>query len=321
MEPAPVLMPAPAIVEDRSKPVVIRPPEVNGAHDYAIIGFVLVFLYVLPWFIIVLTIGALGLLASPYIPSSVILPPVLPAWLAGIPLIGTLLSILTFPGVGLPPVWFAYLGFGVIGLLAAIIFLAILYFSTVRNISRGRYERARGAALFFAVLFTIPVFLVLVAPLSFFPTVLLLLPAFFFYMTYGRLGEVIAKYGPVAVLGEAVPGAAMAGPPPPPPPMAFAGPPGAPMPPMGGPMMGGPPMVGQCQVDRWVNFRRDRWACQLLQLPRQRQRHLCAPRAVGTYTTQRTTDDGTAKPATTHLATDLSELLQLPYSSQVRTIE
>ncbi|MGA2972932.1 MAG: hypothetical protein ABSE39_10000 [Candidatus Bathyarchaeia archaeon] len=244
MEPAPVLMPAPAIVEDRSKPVVIRPPEVNGAHDYAIIGFVLVFLYVLPWFIIVLTIGALGLLASPYIPSSVILPPVLPAWLAGIPLIGTLLSILTFPGVGLPPVWFAYLGFGVIGLLAAIIFLAILYFSTVRNISRGRYERARGAALFFAVLFTIPVFLVLVAPLSFFPTVLLLLPAFFFYMTYGRLGEVIAKYGPVAVLGEAVPGAAMAGPPPPPPPMAFAGPPGAPMPPMGGPMMGGPPMGG-----------------------------------------------------------------------------
>jgi hypothetical protein len=242
MEPAPISLPAPAIVEDRTKPVVIRPPEVNGAHDYAVLGYVLVFLYVLPWFIIVLTIGAFGLLASPYIPSSVVLPPVLPAWLGSIPLIGTLLLILTFPGVGLPPLWFDYLGFGVIGLLAAIIFLAIIYFGTVRNISKGRYEKARGTSLFFAVLFTIPVFLVLVAPMSFFPTVLLLLPAFFFYMTYGRLGEVIAKYGPVAVLGEAVPGAAVAGPPPPSPPVVFGGPLGAPMSPMGWPPMGGPPM-------------------------------------------------------------------------------
>lgn len=248
MEPAPVLLPAPAVIEDRSKPVVIRPPEVNGAHDYAIIGFVLVFLFFLPWFIIVLTIGAYGILASPYLSFPVILPPTLPAWLTAIPLIGPLLLILTFPGVGLPASWFVYLGFGLIGLLAAIIFLAILYFSTVRSINRGRYERARGASLFFAVLFTIPVFLVLVGPSSFFPTVLLLLPAFFYYMTYGRLGEVIAKYGPVAVLGEAVPGVGMAGPPGPPP-VPMPGPMGMPMPPMGGPMggpaMGGMPMGGQ----------------------------------------------------------------------------
>jgi hypothetical protein len=68
----------------------------------------------------------------------------------------------------------------------------------------------------------------------------LLLPAFFFFMAFGRLGEVIAKYGPVAVLGEAVPGMGMASGP--------TGPMlGAPMPPMGGPFAGGPmggPMPG-----------------------------------------------------------------------------
>ena len=233
MEPAPVFLPAPAVVEDRSKPVVIRPPEVNGAHDYAVIGYLLVFLMTIPWFIIVLTIGAFGLLASPYLPFPVILPPALPAWLTSIPLIGALLIILTFPGVGLTPSWFVYLGFGVIGLLAVLIFLTIVYFGTVSNINKGRYEKARSASLFFAVLFLIPVFLVLVAPASFFPTVVLLLPAFFFFMTYGRLGEVVAKYGPVAVLGEAVPGVGAAGGP--------SGPMlGAPMPPMGGPFAGGP---------------------------------------------------------------------------------
>ena len=296
MEPAPVFMPAPAIVEDRSKPVVIRPPEVNGAHDYAVIGYLLIFLMTIPWFVIVLTIGAFGLLASPYLPFPVILPPALPAWLATIPLIGALLIILTFPGVGLQPSWFVYLGFGAVGLLAVLIFLGIIYFGTVRNINKGRYERARAAALFFAVLFLIPVFLVLVAPTSFFPTVVLLLPAFFFFMTYGRLGEVIAKYGPVAVLGEAVPGVGMAGGPPGPmlgtpmPPMGgpFAGPAmGVPMAggPMGGPMPGGPmgqfppgqmgmpapsapaqpprtPLCPTCGRDLYYSANHRRWYCQ-----------------------------------------------------------
>jgi hypothetical protein len=234
----PVLMPAPAVVEDRSKPVVIRPPEVSSAHDYAVIGFLLVFLYSLPWFLIVLTLGAFGLLASPYLPTPVTLPPVLPAWLSSIPLIGPLLIILTFPGVGLPASWFVYLGVGVIGLIVGIVFLLIVYFATVRNINRGRYERARGGSLFFAVLFTIAVFLVLAAPTSFFPMVLLLLPAFFFYMAYGKLGEVVAKYGPVAVLGEAVPGVGMATPPPMPMPVAMPGPPVAPVAPMDGSVMG-----------------------------------------------------------------------------------
>jgi hypothetical protein len=237
MEPAPMLMPAPAIMEDRAKPVMIRPPEVNGAHDFAVIGYLLVMIYTVPWFIIVLTIGVFGLLASPYLPFPIILPPTLPAWLTSIPLIGPILTILTFPGVGLSPSWFVYLGVGVFGLLVGLLFLSFVYFGTVRAINKGRYEKARANSLFFAVLFILPIFLVLAAPLSFFPTVLLLLPAFFFFMTFGRLGEVIAKYGPVAVLGEATPGMGMAGP-------------GAPMPPLGaiaGPMMGGPmagPMVG-----------------------------------------------------------------------------
>ncbi len=241
----PVLMPAPAIVQGPAKPVIIRPPEVNGAHDYALIGYVLTSLLFIPWFIIVLVIGSYGLLASPFLPFPVILPPVLPPWLLSIPLIGPILLILTFPGIGLSPSWFVYLAFGVGGLLIATIFLGIVYFGAVRNITKGRYEKARGWCLLFAVLYMIPVFLVLVAPLSFFPTAILLLPAFFFFMAYGRLGEVIAKYGPVAVLGEAVPGMGMAGPPPPltaaGPPLPF-GPPGM----MGGPMLGpmGGPMPG-----------------------------------------------------------------------------
>lgn len=272
----PVLVPAPAIVEGPAKPVVIRPPEVNAAHDFAVIGFVLVLLFFIPGLLIVLTIGAFGVLASPYLPFPVTLPPVLPTWLTSIPIIGAILVILTFPLVGLPASWFVYLGFGALGLLFIILFLGILYFTTVRAINRGRYERARGASLFWAILFIIPVFLVLAAPLTFFPTALLLIPAFFFFMTYGRLGEVTAKYGPIAVLGEAVPGVGMAGPPPPPmpPPMPMGA-----MPPIGGPMgapfptgMPGPPAppapgpktpsCPTCGRELYYSANHRRWYCQ-----------------------------------------------------------
>lgn len=293
----PVLMPAPAVVEGRAKTVVIRPPEVNGAHDYALIAYIITALLFIPWFIIVLTVGAFGILASPFLPFPVILPPTFPAFLAGIPIIGPILVILTFPGVGLPASWFVYLGFGVLGLLIGVIFLSLIYFGAVRNITKGRYEKARGWNLLFAVLFIIPIFLVLAAPLSFFPTVILLIPAFFFFMAYGRLGEVIAKYGPVAVLGEAAPGVGMAGPPPPPmPPMpgAFAGPMppmGVPMPPMGAtmppmfdPMLGqGPPVPGgmqgpqpapsktpacpTCGRDLYYAANHRRWYCQTCDNP------------------------------------------------------
>jgi ribosomal protein S27AE len=136
----------------------------------------------------------------------------------------------------------------------------------VRNISKGKYEKARGAALFWAVLFIIPSFFILFSSLLS-GTVIALIPAFFFMLTYGRLGEVIAKYGPVAVMGEAVPG--MTGVPPMPgPPLAM--PMGGPMP---GPMPGVPippqhavpsrnPQCPTCGRELYYSGNHRRWYCQ-----------------------------------------------------------
>jgi hypothetical protein len=276
MQPAVPGVPAPVIVEQPSaKPVLINPPEVNGAHDYAVIGYILILLMTVPWFIIVLTIGSFGLLASPYLPFPIILPPTLPAWLSAIPFIGAILILLTFPGVGLPASWFVYLGFGGGGLIIGLLFLLLVYFQTVRAIGKGRYARARGGTLFWAILFIIPTFSVLISPTIFYPTILLLLPAFFLLMAYGRLGEVIAKYGPVAVLGEAVPGVGVSSTPPPP--VMGAPIPGVPGPAvMAGPMMPPPPaapMPGYqaagrapqcptCGRDLYYAANHRRWYCQ-----------------------------------------------------------
>jgi hypothetical protein len=278
MEPVVPGVPAPVIVErPTANPVLISPPEVNGAHDYAVIGYILVLLMSIPGFIIVLTIGAFGILASPYLPFPIILPPTLPAWLAAVPFIGPLLLLLTFPGIGLPPSWFVYLAFGAGGLTIGLVFLLLIYFQTVRAISKGRYARARGGTLFWAILFIIPEFAILVSPTSFYPTILLLFPAFFFLMAYGRLGEVVAKYGPIAVLGEAVPGVGVS--PTPPPPGLGAPMPGVPGPvAVGGPVMtpaapGAPmaqpqtvvPRIPQCPTcgrDLYYSANHRRWYCQ-----------------------------------------------------------
>jgi hypothetical protein len=273
MEPAIPGVPAPVIVERPSaKPVMINPPEVNGAHDYAIIGYILVLLMTIPWFIIVATIGTFGVLAAPFVPFSIILPPTLPTWLAAVPFLGPILILLTFPGVGLPASWFVYLGVGAGGLIIGIIFLLVIWFQTVHAISKGRYGRARGGTLFWAIIFIIPTFAVLVSPTIFYPTILLLLPAFFFLMAYGRLGEVVAKYGPVAVLGEAVPGVGIAATPPAAPPMLGAPMPGGPPPMMppapAAPMPGQPPTgprVPQCPTcgrDLYYSANHRRWYCQ-----------------------------------------------------------
>lgn len=248
MESAPALVPAPAVMtQDRAKPVIIRPPEVSAAHDFAVIGYILTLILSVPWLVISLVIGGVGLAA--YL-GYLLLPPTLPAILTGLPLLGPFLSVLV---ATLAPSYIIYLGFGGGALLIIMIFLAIVYFGTVRNINKGQYERARNWALFLGVLFLIPAFFVILSPLLT-GTIVAILPAFFFMLTYGRLGEVIAKYGPVAVMGEAVPGAPFAGPPGPPPggPMSMPGAqmfgppmPGAPMPPMGGagmPPMGAPMM-------------------------------------------------------------------------------
>jgi hypothetical protein len=204
----PVVVPSPAVIPAVAapvRPVIIRPPEVNSAHDFAVIAWVLTLLYVLPGLIIVGVIGAYGVLASPYLGYLILPPPP-----SALPFIGAYVNYLVFI---LTPSWFVYLAVGGFGVIIALIFLAIVYFGTVGNINRGRYEKARGWSLLLALLFIIPIFAVLAAPGVFFATVLLLLPAFFWFMTYGRLGEVVAKYGPVAILGEAAPAA----PPPPPP--------------------------------------------------------------------------------------------------------
>jgi hypothetical protein len=220
METAPVLVPAPAIVEEKAKPVIIQPPEVSAAHDLAVIGYILTFLLTIPWLLLGLIIGGVGLAA--YL-GYAILPPVWPAYLASIPFIG---DYLLFLGFVLTPSYLIYMGLGGGALLIVLIFLLALYLGLVRSINKGRYQNARNTALFFGVLFIIPTFFVLFAPTEIFGVVVAIVPAFFFLMTYGRLGEVIAKYGPVAIMGEAAPG------------LPFAGPPGGVLPSVGAPMPG-----------------------------------------------------------------------------------
>jgi len=204
------------------------------------IAYILTLILTVPWILILGVIAYYGLLNALYIygyASPFFLPPAVPPTIAGIPLIGPFIAFLVF---NLTPSYIAYLGLGGGGLLILLIFLLIIYLTTVRNINRGRYERARNASLFWGVLFLIPAFFVIFSPTLLSGTIVGILPAFFFLLAWGRLSEVIAKYGPVAVLGEAVPGAPFAGPPAPPP-----CPPGMPMP-MGGPMPGpmGAPMPG-----------------------------------------------------------------------------
>lgn len=239
MESAPALVPAPppVLTADRAKPVIIRPPEVSAAHDFAVIASILTLILSVPWLVISLVIGGIGLAA--YL-GYLLLPPVLPGYITGLPFIGPFISVLV---AVLAPSYIIYLGFGGGALLIILIFLGIVHFGTVRNINKGRYERARNWALFLGVLFIIPAFFIILSPILLSGTVVAILPAFFFLMTYGRLGEVIAKYGPVAVMGEAVPGAPFAGPPGPPPGLMHM--PGPPMsgPPMYGPQMAGGPMM------------------------------------------------------------------------------
>jgi hypothetical protein len=227
METAPALVPAPAVVADRSKPVIIRPPEVTSAHDFAVIGWILTLLLSVPWIVLSLLIGGIGVAA--YL-GYVILPVTMPS----VPVLNVWLAFFAFV---LANDFRIYMGIGAAGLLVAIIFLGWIYFGIVRNINKGRYEKARNASLFFGVLFILPTFFVLVNALLG-GLALAIIPAFFFLLTYGRLGEVIAKYGPVAVLGEAMPGS------------PFAAPPGAPVGPGGpvavglGPPIAGPPPAG-----------------------------------------------------------------------------
>jgi hypothetical protein len=275
MESPPPLIPAPAMVE-QGKPVVVRPPEVGSAHDFAVIGYIITFLLSIPWILLSLIIGGIGVAA--YL-GYVILPPVLPSpWCCSIPFLS---QFLAFMFALLTPSFVVYTVLGAGGLLLALLFLGAIYFGLVRNISKGRYEKARNAALFFGVLFIIPAFFVLYSALLS-GLIIALVPAFFFLLAYGRLGEVIAKYGPVAVMGEAVPGMPGVAPPMPVTPgamsiggpmpvtpgaMSIGGPmptvPGGPMPP---PMAGAPsprnPQCPTCGKELYYAANHRRWYCQ-----------------------------------------------------------
>jgi hypothetical protein len=266
METAPALVPAPAVTAAPSKPVIIRPPEVTSAHDFAVIGWILTFLLSIPLIILSLLIGGIGVAA--YL-GYVILPVTMPS----VPVLNVWLAFFAFV---LANDFRIYIAVGAVGLLAAIIFLAWIYFGIVRNINKGRYEKARNASLFFGVLFILPTFFVLINPL-FVGVVIAIVPAFFFLLTYGRLGEVIAKYGPVAVLGEAMPGAPFAGPLGGPMPVGLGPPvpgpvPGAPMPPPPGIGPGMPfqpltgvapriPLCPGCGRELYYSQNHRRWYC------------------------------------------------------------
>jgi hypothetical protein len=269
MESSPPLMPAPAIVEERKgKAVVIRPPEAGSAHDLAVIGYIITLLLSIPWIILSLVVGGIGVAAFL---GYLILPPPLPPLLLGFPFVGSFTAFLV---ATLTPSYFVWIGLGGGALIVALLFLGAIYSGMVRNIDKGRYEKARNSSLFWGILFLIPVFFVIFSSVLS-GTVVALVPAFFFLLTYGRLGEVIAKYGPVAVMGEAVPGMQGIAPPMPGMPMPMGGPisPGMPMPPgmppgpsqiPGGPLASPPrnPQCPTCGKELYYSANHRRWYCQ-----------------------------------------------------------
>ena len=181
------------------RPVVIKPPEVVATHDFLLIGWILLLLMGLPWLLVVvdaLAVGILGYLA--YAPAVII-------------------AMLTTPSAFVNDLtayfalafnWTMTLALGAAGLAVFLIVILVIYASTVRRTSTGNYEGARAASLFYGV---IMILISLASFAAFFGYVyaasaaLLILPALFFLMGYGKMGEVIARYGPMAVLSDASP--------------------------------------------------------------------------------------------------------------------
>ena len=183
------------------KPVVIKPPEVVATHDFLLIGWILLLLMALPWLglgIIALAVGSLlfvGYAAPVVVAMLTTGSSLIDAW--------TAFFAFTFATQPLSPL---LIGAG--GIAIFLILIGVIYFTTVRRTSTGNYEGARAASLFFGVI------LILLSLASFaaflgYPFAasasLLILPALFFLMGYGKMGEVIARYGPRAVLSDSSP--------------------------------------------------------------------------------------------------------------------
>jgi ribosomal protein S27AE len=181
------------------RPVVIKPPEVVATHDFLLIGWILLLLMGAPWLLVAadaLAVGILGYLA--YAPAIIIAMLTTPS---------SFVNDLT-AYFALAFNWTTTLVLGAAGLAIYLIVITVIYASTVRRTSTGNYEGARAASLFFGV---IMILMSLLSFAAFFGYVygasaaLLILPALFFLMGYGKMGEVIARYGPMAVLSDASP--------------------------------------------------------------------------------------------------------------------
>lgn len=178
---------------------MIKPPEVVASHDFLMIGWVLVLLMGTPWVglaLDALVVGVMGFLG--YAPAIIV-------------------AMLT-TGSMIIDGWTAYFAFGFAPTMAlamgagAIAFFLIvigtIYATTVRRTSTGNYEGARTASLFYGVimiLISLASFAAFLGYTYFATVALLIFPALFFLMGYGKMGEVIARYGPMAVLSEAAP--------------------------------------------------------------------------------------------------------------------
>jgi hypothetical protein len=168
------------------RPVVIKPPEVVATHD-------------------LLGIGAISLAVGALLYVGYAAPAVVAMLTTGSTIIDnwTAFFAFTFATQPLSPI---LIGAGAVAVF--LILIGVVYLTTVRRTSTGNYEGARAASLFYGVI------MILVSLASFgaffgyayaASAAILILPALFFLMGYGKMGEVIARYGPMAVLSDASP--------------------------------------------------------------------------------------------------------------------
>jgi ribosomal protein S27AE len=183
------------------RPVVIKPPEVVATHDFLMIGWILLLLMGLPWVLVTidaLAVGVLGYLG--YAPALIIATLATPS--------AFLNALTTYFALAFN--WTMALALGAGGLAIFLIVIILIYVTTVRRTSTGNYEGARAASLFYGALMILTslfgvAYAIFSSDVYIATTILLILPALFFLMGYGKMGEVIARYGPMAVLSDAAP--------------------------------------------------------------------------------------------------------------------
>ncbi len=136
-----------------------RPPEVEAAHEYAVIGTIFFFLFpVLP----LLVLSLLFIVGT----SKIVM------W------------TFFFTGYLIPPecIFPLTIGGGLLSIVILLIFIGA-YLATIKRISDGLYEAAKTPCLVMGLLGLV---------------IGLVVPGIFYMLAYSKLGEVILRYGPVA---------------------------------------------------------------------------------------------------------------------------